>query len=134
MALCANEPVAFFEGDDGGREVNAGIYRDATGQLYELESIVFSTRQDDQDVLICRRLSAYDGMPIGERVFRYTHELEEGDVLQVCVDLARQFVDEYGKLGGAKLAEERSQREGLTWQQQINWLRIRRMILAKEEK
>ena len=48
-----------------------------TGQLYEIQHVIHSTRAiDGEDVLVCYRLSAYDGMPIGSLVHLRKDEVE----------------------------------------------------------
>ena len=49
----------------------------ASGDLYEVLYVVHSpAAHPNQDVFACYRLSAYDGMPIGSRVWVAENEFE----------------------------------------------------------
>lgn len=49
----------------------------ASDRLYEVDHVVFSTRGwAVDDVYCCYQLSAYDGMPVGERKWIPCHEFD----------------------------------------------------------
>lgn len=59
--------------------MNPNLFK-SKGQLFELDHLVFSTRGVPfDDVFVARRISGYDGMPIGEKVYITRRDVDVAD-------------------------------------------------------